>query len=323
MSVCVKIRNTASFSNARHDSMNQKPQPNGPLPHRDGISPSRVSLPVGAWATVTDFLVERFPHIGRETWLERMTAGLVIDENGNRIQPDQPYQAHRNLYYYRHLEAEAPIPFEEAVLYQDEYIVVADKPHFLPVTPGGRYLQETLLVRLKRKLDIDTLAPAHRIDRETAGLVLFTIQPHTRGRYQSLFQSKTVSKQYQALAPLRDDLPLPMTYRSRLVESDAFMQMQETGGEANAETEITLLETLGALARYQLRPLTGRKHQLRAQMAALGIPIANDQIYPVLQPEEASSDYRAPLQLLAESLSFVDPITGIHHHFKSQFALQP
>ncbi len=292
-------------------------------PHHNGISPSCVILPTGSWATIADFLAHRFPHINRQTWRDRMASGMVISEDGTHILPEQAYQALRKIYYYRSLEAEAPIPFEETVLYQDEHIVVADKPHFLPVTPSGRYLQETLLVRLKRKLGIETLAPAHRIDRETAGLVLFTIQPHTRGRYQSLFQSRAVSKQYQALAPLREDLALPMTYYSRLVESPAFMQMHEAEGETNAETEITLLESHKNLARYQLRPLTGRKHQLRAHMAALGIPIANDQIYPVLQPEETNPDYSRPLKLLAESLSLIDPMTGKHHHFKSQRTLQP
>lgn len=295
------------------------------LPHKDGVSPSCVALPAGSWATVTDFLVQRFPQITRETWVARMARDEVIDENSTVLKPQHTYRAHCKIYYYRSLEAEAPIPFEETIVYQDDYLLVADKPHFLPITPAGRYLQETLLVRLKRKLGIDTLAPMHRLDRETAGLVLFTIQPHTRGRYQSLFQNQAVTKHYEAIAPWREDLALPMLYRSRLIESPSFMQMQETAGEANAETEIKLLQKKNNMGRYELRPITGRKHQLRTQMAALGIPIANDQIYPVLQNETepgTTPDYSQPLQLLAKSLSFMDPITGKRRQFESPRKLQ-
>jgi tRNA pseudouridine32 synthase/23S rRNA pseudouridine746 synthase len=266
-----------------------------------------------------DFLVEHFPAISHEEWLARMQRGDVIDAAGNILSPSSLYQARSKIFYYRSLPAEARIPFDEVVLYQDDYLIAVDKPHFLPVTPAGRYLQETLLVRLKRSLGIDTLAPMHRIDRETAGLVLFTIQPHTRNLYQTLFRERSVSKQYEAIAPLRADLALPTVYRSRLVESDAFMKMCEVEGEANAETAIELMEVQGELARYKLQPVSGQKHQLRAHMAALGIPIVNDKIYPHLYPDEgAEQDYSQPLKLLAQAIQFTDPISGKLHQFESQ-----
>lgn len=287
-------------------------------PARDGVSPSCVALPAGAWKTIFDFLIERFPSVSSTQWRARMECGAVMDANGNRASPDDPYRAHGKLYYFRSLPLETPIPFEEAVLFQDDYLVVADKPHFLPVTPSGRYLQETLLVRLKRKLGIDTLTPAHRIDRETAGLVLFTIQPWTRNRYQALFRERQVVKEYEAIAAWRPDLSFPMAYRSRLIEGPAFMQMIETPGLANAETEIALLAREGALARYALRPITGQKHQLRVHMCALGMPILNDQIYPRhLSLQATDADHDRPLQLLARSLSFTDPLTGTLRHFTS------
>ena len=294
------------------------------LPAIDGVSPSCVALCPGEWPTVLDFLAQRFPRLSRADWGARMTRGEVFDAAGRVLPPDSPYCPNSRLYYYRSLPSEMPIPFEETVLYQDDYLVVADKPHFLPVTPAGRYLRETLLVRLKRKLGIDTLAPMHRIDRETAGLVLFTIQPPTRNAYQTLFRQREVVKYYEAIAPLRTDLEWPMTYRSRLIESDAFMQMREVEGEPNAETDMTLLETNGELARYALRPATGQKHQLRAQMAALGMPIVNDLIYPVLQPELPEGqvpDYSKPLQLLAKAVEFNDPFTGAVRHFESKLCL--
>jgi tRNA pseudouridine32 synthase / 23S rRNA pseudouridine746 synthase len=291
------------------------------LPTKNGVGASTISLPVGPWKRVIDFLAERFPHIAYDELVTRMARGDVLDHAGARMLPDHAYRAREKLYYYRDIPQEPRIPFDEVVLFQDEHIVVVDKPHFLPVAPVGRYVQETVLVRLKRKLGIDSLAPMHRIDRETAGLVLFTVQPDTRGKYQSLFEQRTVKKTYEAIAPRRDDLQLPMTYRSHIVESDAFMQMREVdrehGLESNAETKIELLDINDKWARYQLTPLTGKKHQLRVQMAALGLPILNDQIYPVHQ-RQADDEYEKPLQLLAKTISFRDPISGAMREFASQ-----
>jgi tRNA pseudouridine32 synthase/23S rRNA pseudouridine746 synthase len=294
---------------------------------KNGVSPSCIALPKGEWRTILDFLPHQFPNVAHTEWIARMARGDVIDAQGNAILPDQPYRAHGKLYYYRSLPAERRIPFEETILYQDEYIVVADKPHYLPVTPAGRYLQETLLVRLKQKLGIDTLAPVHRIDRETAGLVLFTIQPRTRGQYQALFRNRLVTKLYEAIAPFHPELSLPMTYRSRLAEAESFMKMREVDGEANADTHIELIEAKGNLARYLLRPHSGQRHQLRVHMAALGMPIVNDQIYPYHHPEfveegeHVEPDYSKPLQLLAKSLAFDDPVSGQRRSFESRRTL--
>ena len=297
------------------------------LPTKNGVGPSCIVLPPGPWPRVIDFLAERFDTIPRIEIEARMLRGDVLDVLGAHISPEHPYQPHLKLYYYRSIETEARIPFEEVVLFQDDYLIAVDKPHYLPVTPGGRYLQETLLVRLKRKLGIDALAPVHRIDRETAGVVLFTLQPDTRGQYQALFSERVVEKRYQAIARWRADLHLPMIYRSRLVEADHFMRMREQDGETNAETRIELLEVQengkGPLARYRLRPVTGKKHQLRVHMASLGIPILNDQIYPahLTKAQIEEDDFSKPLQLLAEYIAFRDPVTGQDRRFQSMRSL--
>ena len=286
---------------------------------RNGVGPSSVALPPGPWTRIIDFLTEQFPAISHSEWVVRMQRGDVLDAHGIVLSVASPYRPHSKIYYYRSLPAEPRIPFDEVVLYQDDYLIAVDKPHFLPVTPAGRYLQETLLVRLKNSLGIDTLAPMHRIDRETAGLVLFTIQPHTRNLYQTLFRERSVSKEYEAIAPYRADLALPTTYRSRLIEGAVFMKMEEVAGEPNAETRIDLMEVEGALARYKLEPVSGQKHQLRAHMATLGIPIVNDRIYPKLYPDEgAEQDYSQPLKLLAKTISFTDPISRQLRQFESR-----
>jgi tRNA pseudouridine32 synthase / 23S rRNA pseudouridine746 synthase len=296
------------------------------FPTRDGVGPSCVVLPElsssASWTTVIDFLVHRFTTIPRAEILARMARGDVLDADGKLLAADAPYRAHQMLFYYRHIVDEPLLPFTETILFEDEYLVVADKPHFLPVTPGGRYVQESLLVRLKRKLNCDTLAPVHRIDRETAGLVIFTKQPHTRGVYHAPFAERRVHKVYEAVAEHNSAIALPTTYRSRLVEGEHFMRMQEVAGEANSETMIAMIESRDGLARYCLTPASGKKHQLRVHMAALGMPILHDQIYPVhLASEDTDGDYSKPLQLLAKSLAFTDPITGAQRLFLSGLSL--
>lgn len=292
-----------------------------PLPVKEGVGPSCVALPDGAWPTVSAFLIERFSRIDAQTWRARIAAREVMDARGRVVQHDTPFEPHLKVYYYREPAPERPFPAQEAVLYQDDWIVVADKPHFMPVTPSGRHLHETLLVRLKRRLGLDTLAPVHRIDRDTAGLVLFSVQPKTRGAYQSVFRERSAREVYEAVAPLRADLELPRTHRSRLVDGDNFMTMREVPGEPNSETVIELLETKGALGRYRLQPLSGKRHQLRVHMAGLGLPLVNDGIYPVLQPECEVPDFDKPLQLVARKLAFTDPVTGASRSFESAYRL--
>ena len=291
------------------------------MPTRAGISPSCVGLPAGNWLSITDFLVERFPAISREVWLQRMQGGLVVDEFGEAVTAERPYRGHMRVYYYRALDEEPRIPFGETVLFQDEHLVVADKPHFLPVTPSGHYLQETLLVRLKNRLGIDTLVPIHRIDRETAGLVLFSVNPAERDAYQSLFRRHEVTKHYEAVAPWRSDINFPLTRKSRIVEDEPFFRQREIEGQPNSETLIDVLDVNDDKALYALSPVTGKKHQLRVHMNALGLPLLNDRMYPPVEvtPDD---DYRYPLQLLAKSIAFTDPATGKQRRFESRLALR-
>lgn len=289
-------------------------------PSIDGLAASTLQLPPGAWPTVLDCLCERFPAVTRSQWRERMARGRVADDVGNCITPDTPYRVGLEVHYYREVADEQPIPFDEVVLRADDDLLVADKPHFLPVTPTGIHVHETLLGRLIRRTGNHALAPLHRIDRETAGLVMFSTNPDSRARYQALFRERRIEKHYEAIAPALRDVAFPCTRASRIVAGDPFFRMQEIEGPANSETRIDVLARGDAQWRYALAPITGRKHQLRVHMAALGAPIANDGLYPSVI-HRATGDYSAPLQLLARHLSFVDPLRGIERSFSSGFLL--
>jgi tRNA pseudouridine32 synthase/23S rRNA pseudouridine746 synthase len=281
---------------------------------------STLYLPPGPWATVLDCLCTHFPAISREHWLDRIARGRVLDINGDPIQQDLAYREGLCIYYFREVPNEKVIPVQETILYADEHLVVADKPHFLPVTPAGEYVEQTLLRRLIRRLDNPSLVPLHRIDRHTAGLVLFSANPHSRAAYQQLFPTRKIDKFYEAIAPALPDLTFPLVHKSRLVDGEPFFRMQEGPGVSNTETAVEVREKHGELWRYGLFPVTGKKHQLRVHMTALGASIRNDPFYPDVL-KDAVDDYANPLKLLAQGVRFVDPVTGQTRDFRSRITL--
>jgi tRNA pseudouridine32 synthase/23S rRNA pseudouridine746 synthase len=295
------------------------------------MRPSRLQLPPGAWTTVLDCLCDRFPAIDREAWADRFERGRVLDAGGDPLPADAPYRVGAEVRYFREVADEPAIPFAEAVLHVDGHLVVADKPHFLPVTPAGGFVRETLLARLVQRLGNPHLVPLHRIDRDTAGLVLFSANPDTRAAYQALFRERRIRKHYEAIAPALPGQPFPFVRSSRIEPGTPFFRMQEVDGAPNSETRIAVLsreaaskgtvagEGGPALWRYALEPVTGRKHQLRVHMAALEAPILNDRWYPRAAGGPVPDDYARPLKLLARTLAFNDPVDGRPRSFESAF----
>ncbi|MFE5107214.1 pseudouridine synthase [Streptomyces sp. NPDC056663] len=300
-----------------------KPPP-APLPQRDGIDPVRVRLPEDPgeeWATVRDHLLARFAGaIGADRVDAMFADGRFVSVQGP-VAPDEPYTAGRFLWFHRDFAPEEPVPFPVGVVYRDARLVIADKPHFLATTPRGRHITETAVARLRRELGLPSLQPAHRLDRLTAGLVLFVVRPEDRGAYQTLFRDKLVRKEYEAVAPYDPSIAFPRTVRSRIVKERGVIAAREEPGEANSESRIELLEHREELGRYRLLPTTGRTHQLRVHMNGLGLPLVHDPVYPVIEPEGAADDWTRPLQLLARVLEFTDPVTGVPRRFESGLRL--
>jgi tRNA pseudouridine32 synthase / 23S rRNA pseudouridine746 synthase len=299
------------------------------LPMRDGVSAStRVLPPLQELnfmpAGLLSFLEHTTQYSRRLDWENRLKNGLIVDSEGRNLPLDAPYVPGQRIYYWRDAGVEPRVPFDEQIIYQDAHILVADKPHFLPVTPTGRYVKESLLVRLKQRTGLSDLTPMHRIDRDTAGLVMFCVQQQDRDKYAAMFRGRSLQKTYECIAPFSANISFPRLRKTRLVTSpDSFMQMVEADGEPNSETLIDLIEPLsGGLARYSLQPISGKRHQLRVHMHGLGLPIIGDGIYPKLTPETAEPDYSQPLQLLAKELAFEDPVTGLKHRFVSRLNLK-
>lgn len=298
------------------------PPPPSPLPQRDGVDPVRVRLPAGdAWATVRDHLVARLA-AGAGVIDSMLDEGQIVDAAGRPVPRDMAYVPGMYVWFHRELPDEERVPFAIDVVYQDEHVVVADKPHFLATTPRGSHVTETALARLRRELGIPALGPAHRLDRLTAGLVLFTVRPEERGAYQSLFSDRRVAKEYEAVARYDPELTLPITVRSRIVKERGILAAREVEGEPNAVSRVELLEHRDGRARYRLTPRTGQTHQLRVHMSTLGVPILGDPLYPVVTDPVAAGDFRRPLQLLARALEFTDPFTGREHRFVSPRGLR-
>ncbi|WP_328539704.1 RluA family pseudouridine synthase [Streptomyces sp. NBC_00344] len=293
----------------------KRPRPPAPLPQREGIDPVRLRLPSdGTWATVRDHLVERLP-AGAATVDAMLRDGAFVGADGP-VTADTPYAPGASVWFHRDFPDEVPVPYPIDVRYRDDHILVADKPHFLATMPRGSHVTQTALARLRRDLDLPELSPAHRLDRLTAGLILFCVRADERGAYQTLFRDRKVRKEYEAVAPYLPGLTLPHTARSRIEKVPGIVAAFETAGEPNSETRIELTGHRAGLGRYRLTPVTGRTHQIRVHMNALGVPLLGDPFYPVVT-DPAPDDFSRPLQLLSRMLEFTDPVTGIEHRFES------
>lgn len=296
-----------------------------------GIKHSKLYLPHDKsymGGRLIDYLAAHFSHISLASWQRRFDSGLISLERGEPLKQDSPYLAGQTILYYRQVENEPIIPFEPNILHLDGHLLVVDKPHFLPVTPSGRYVSQTLLAKLRNHPDLQQLAvndisPLHRLDKDTAGVMLLSVNPSSRACYHALFADRHIHKTYHAIAPTRSDLCYPFHIHSRLERGEPFFLTKTTQGEPNAHTTIELIENNGAFSLYRLTPVTGKKHQLRVHMASLGMPLLHDNFYPTVKTvkPQCSSDFTKPLQLLAKSIAFIDPITQQARRFDSQLRL--
>lgn len=296
--------------------------PPPPLGQRAGVDPVRVRLPGdGTWPSMRAFLLARYGDALGAARLDAMLAQGRFVAEGGPVAADSPYVPGSWLWFHRDFAPEPEVPFPLGVVHRDERIVVVDKPHFLATTPRGRHVTETALARLRRDLGLPSLSPAHRLDRLTAGLALFVVRPEFRGAYQTLFRDRRVRKEYEGVARYDPAVELPRTVRSRVVKDRGSLAAREEPGPANAVSRVELLARRGGLGRYRLLPATGRTHQLRVHMNALGLPLLNDPLYPEVLPESAAEDFSRPLQLLARALEFTDPVTGRAARFESGLEL--
>lgn len=281
--------------------------------------PSHLSLPQTnpGVTTVLAYLIIKFPYIDAHIWQQRVLDGKVHYHDGSKVTLQSLFQPQQRIYYYREVENEPVIPFKENIIFQNQHILVAYKPHFLTVTPGGIYVNECLQSRLRRSTNIKALQALHRLDRVTAGLVMFSTNLDTRNQYHNLFRTQKIRKTYQAIANISsNESHIGQTWevKNRIVPSEPGFRMRVIEGEVNSHSVIQCLQQSDCQALFELNPVTGKTHQLRVHMQALGFPILNDNYYPNLKALSAD-DYSAPLQLLAMKLQFTDPVTHLPRRF--------
>ena len=318
--------------------ISQKGRGATPLPIRDGLNPTHARVaegPITAWDFVHNLIVtqrHRHPEDNDAALQARFTANEVVSQDGTALSPDSILSTNAMVYFYRMPAPETPVPYDIPILHEDEHLLVVDKPPFMATMPRARHITETATVRLRRMTGNNELSPAHRLDRLTSGILVFTKDRSVRGAYQTLFAERRVTKTYEAIAPLADVSP-GTVWRSRMEKTPGELQGRIVEGEVNAITEIGGVEpvdkapyeaihgSLPEIAKYTLKPQTGKTHQLRLHMLQAGIPIIGDPIYPVIFPAEAE-DMRIPMHLTATRISFVDPLTARPREFSSQLPLE-
>lgn len=318
--------------------ISQKGRGATPLPIRDGLNPTHARVaegPITAWDFVHNLIVtqrHRHPDDNDSALQARFTANEVVSQDGTPLSPDSTLATNAMVYFYRMPAPETPVPYDIPILHEDEYLLVVDKPPFMATMPRARHITETATVRLRRMTGNNELSPAHRLDRLTSGILVFTKDRTVRGAYQTLFAERRVTKTYEAIAPLADVSP-GTVWRSRMEKTPGELQGRIVEGEVNAITEVGGVEpvdkapyeaihgSLPEIAKYTLKPQTGKTHQLRLHMLQAGIPIIGDPIYPVIFPAEAE-DMRIPMHLTATHISFVDPLTARPREFSSQLPLE-
>lgn len=297
------------------------------MSHARAAHASHIVLPESMTdkPTVFSFLISHFKQIDETIWKQRIIDGKVHWRDGSLITLNCAFVPRERVYYYREVMVEKKVPFNEKVIYEDDNIIIAHKPHFLAVSPSGQFVNECLVNRLRIKTGIETLVTAHRLDRATAGLMLLPKHPEQRHLYHNLFKHGNITKHYQAIARLtpqlrleyeENKLQLPHNWivKNRIVKSEPSFMMQIVEGEANSHSEITLINVKGEFGLFKLSPITGKTHQLRLHMHSLGMPLLNDRLYPRLL-DRCDDNFAQPLQLLAQQLKFTDPVTGITHEF--------
>lgn len=299
--------------------------PRSPLPQRHGLDAAWVRTPdhdpaaPAPWATMGEFLADRLAAAAPVAAM--LAGGAFVDGSGRAWAGSEPYRPHTFVWFHRALPPEPVVPFPVEVLHADDRIVVVDKPPFLATTPRGTHVRESVLARLRASLGLPDLAPAHRLDRLTAGVLVLTTQRRHRAAYAGLFQGRAVSKTYEALAAIVPGLTFPRRVVGRIVKRRDSLQAESVPGEPNAETLIDLAEARGPWGRYRLVPLTGKTHQLRLHLSELGLPILNDPLYPRVL-DVAADDFGSPLQLVARRLGFTDPVDGTDRHYTSRHPLR-
>ena len=339
--------------NIHSDIINDMRQKSTPLPIKNGLNPTRIRVQgaessgiraVDAIAEVIFSQRHRHPDDDWDAIYQRFHSGEVVRHNGTPLHPDELLAENTEVFFYKIPAPETEVPYRLSIVHQDDDLLVVHKPPFMATMPRARHIVQTATVQLRRSTGIAELSPAHRLDRLTSGLVVFTTRRELRGPYQTLFAQRQVSKVYEAIAAYDHTLAHQLdqalddgrlTWSSRLEKNPGELQGRFVDGEPNAIThleEITVCSTAEQtelekihgpqprLARYRLAPVTGKTHQLRLHMWAAGVPILGDPVYPRIYRED-EENFAVPMHLIAREIAFRDPLSGEQRSFRTDLGV--
>ncbi len=279
----------------------------------DNIRPIEIP-PDCAGVAILEAITGIFSHIPHEDWVRTFENSCLLDSAYHPVQPTRIAQAGERFYRKKPTDVEPEVNADIRILHEDEAVVVINKPAPLPIHPSGRFNRNTLQAILQTVYHPQKPRPAHRLDANTSGLIVFTRTQHFAKFVQPQFERGEVEKAYLARVvgnPVEDtffcDAPIgdePVVAGARQID---------TADGLPALTEFRVIRRdSGGTALLEVRPLTGRTNQIRLHLWHLGFPISGD---PVYLPENALGHRQTvapgdpPLCLHAWKLTFRHPLT--------------
>lgn len=287
----------------------------------DNFRPLNISAAYES-QTLLDFLCGILGYIPRDEWQAVCDAGRMLDRNEQPAPATRIVRAGERYLHLLPATREPDVNADARILYEDEAIIVLHKPAPLPLHPCGRYNRNTLQYLLHQAYHPQKPRPAHRLDANTSGLVVFARTGHFAGLLQPQFARGEVEKVYLARVPghpaadeFRCDAP---------ISAEAGELGSRTVDPADglpATTEFRVLERFAdGTSLLEVRPLTGRTNQIRVHLWQLGWPICGEQSYlpgQQLGDTQTHAVDDAPLCLLAARLTFTHPLTKRRMTFES------